>query len=557
MESSEVKFHRFEKLGKIVGKRKSITLTELDTILKQNEMVDIISLDEAIDYLSAHDVTILETIESPFLDDPLKMYFRDIGDSRILQKSEELQVATEMKNAINELRKIAAGTTISIQKLLDMGAKLEKGEIAIDDFCSIPLRTPESTPNEMRSEVLLKLSDIDKKLNKVRQIARSRERGTISEQAYWDRKRRYFKKISETIEEIGVMYKIIDKVISEVLRFERAWRTNEEFLESTVKIAGIEKEELENIYKKVKYGAEITEGELKKYKITPRTFANIIKDYKRYNRYKAKLEAISLVPPFELLEMKGKIDKYRKKYEECKYILTKSNVRLVVNIARNYVNQGVDFLDLIQEGNHALIKAIERFDPNKGFRLSTYAIWWIRQAMTRSLAEQSQVIRFPIYIVQWLRRYFVVSNELSQTLGREPTIEEIANAMNMDSDQLNEFLRVFQRHISLENKLGSDEDSRSLQDVIENEDTPSPSFFTHFAILQAELKKLIASLPPKEAKVITLRFGLEDNCPRTLEEIGHILGLSRERIRQIEVKAFEKLRHPAKLRFLEPFLRED
>jgi len=260
--------------------------------------------------------------------------------------------------------------------------------------------------------------------------------------------------------------------------------------------------------------------------------------------------------PDELIKKIEMLDQLLDQYERDREILIKANVRLVVNIARNYMNQGVDFLDLIQDGNHSLLKAVERFDPERGYKLSTYAIWWVRQSMIRSIAEQGQAIRLPAYLIQWARKYSHAIQELSQQLGRQPNPEEIAGELGISTEDMNETLQALQGQVSLERKLGHDDDSRTLGDIIKDESSESPSLATTLTVLQQEIQKILSSLSKREAEVISLRFGLNDNYPRTLEEIGKMFGLSRERIRQIEARALAKLRHPTKIRILEASLKE-
>ncbi|HDR91275.1 MAG TPA: sigma-70 family RNA polymerase sigma factor, partial [candidate division Zixibacteria bacterium] len=276
---------------------------------------------------------------------------------------------------------------------------------------------------------------------------------------------------------------------------------------------------------------------------------------KRELRIKQALEITSFLPLDELAAKLEATPKLWAQYDEFKRLLIEANVRLVINIAKNYTNQGVDFLDLIQEGNAALIKAVERFDPSRGYKLGTYAIWWIRQAMLRTLAEQSHVVKLPTYLVQWIRRYARTAQELSQKHGREPTPQEVSEEMEVAPGKSNKMKKFFTGQVSLNKSLGND-DSRTLEDVLADEKSSSPMNTANLTMLQHELKRVLNTLTPKEQRVISLRFGLEDDMPRTLEEIGQIFDLSRERIRQIEMKALSKLRHPSKLEKLSPYFRD-
>ena len=273
----------------------------------------------------------------------------------------------------------------------------------------------------------------------------------------------------------------------------------------------------------------------------------------KINVLKGRLDGASEEEKAEIKEEIKTLQRDVDKGADAKKRLAEANLRLVVSIAKRYVGRGMLFLDLIQEGNLGLIKAVEKFDYKKGYKFSTYATWWIRQAITRAIADQARTIRIPVHMVETINKLIRVSRQLLQELGREPSPEEIAKEMNMPVERVREILKISQEPVSLETPIGEEEDSH-LGDFIKDDNVPVPADAAAFTLLKEQLEEVLGTLTEREQKVLTLRFGLEDGRARTLEEVGKEFDVTRERIRQIEAKALRKLRHPSRSKKLRDFL---
>ena len=361
-----------------------------------------------------------------------------------------------------------------------------------------------------------------------------------------------FKEISDAFEDIEVTPEEVERLYD---IFEKESIELVEDLDKELEEIEVSKEELEdlsvpegiNIDDHVKmYLKEIGKVNL----LTPEEELSLAKRMADGETAKEQLEEIGE----EIDEdTKKQIDLLIADGEKAKKSLAEANLRLVVSIAKRYVGRGMLFLDLIQEGNLGLIKAVDKFDYTKGYKFSTYATWWIRQAITRAIADQARTIRIPVHMVETINKLVRVSRQLVQELGREPTPEELAKELNMPVDKVREISKISQEPVSLETPIGEEEDSH-LGDFIPDEDAPAPSEAASFVLLKEQLGAVLETLSEREAKVLRLRFGLDDGRARTLEEVGKEFDVTRERIRQIEAKALRKLRHPSRSKKLKDFL---
>ena len=381
-----------------------------------------------------------------------------------------------------------------------------------------------------------KMKDIKREL-----IEKGKKKGVLTFKEISDA----FEDIEVTPEEIERLYDVFEKESIELV----------EDLDKELEEIEVSKEELEdlsvpegiNIDDHVKmYLKEIGKVNL----LTPEEELSLAKRMADGETAKEQLEEIG-----EDIDedTKKQIDLLIADGEKAKKSLAEANLRLVVSIAKRYVGRGMLFLDLIQEGNLGLIKAVDKFDYTKGYKFSTYATWWIRQAITRAIADQARTIRIPVHMVETINKLVRVSRQLVQELGREPTPEELAKELNMPVDKVREISKISQEPVSLETPIGEEEDSH-LGDFSPDEDAPAPSEAASFVLLKEQLGAVLETLSEREAKVLRLRFGLDDGRARTLEEVGKEFDVTRERIRQIEAKALRKLRHPSRSKKLKDFL---
>lgn len=358
------------------------------------------------------------------------------------------------------------------------------------------------------------LANMQKKADIMLEIV---ERGKKNEYLTYNEINQAFDGIEVSAEELEKLYDVLESEKVEIV----------EDMDKELEEIEVSKEELEDL--------SIPEG------------INIDDHVKMYLKEIGKVPLLSTEEETELAQRMAEGD------EEAKKKLAEANLRLVVSIAKRYVGRGMMFLDLIQEGNLGLIRAVDKFDYTKGYKFSTYATWWIRQAITRAIADQARTIRIPVHMVETINKLVRVSRQLVQELGREPTPEELAKGLNMSVEKVREISKISQEPVSLETPIGEEEDSH-LGDFIPDDDAPAPSEAASHVLLKEQLVDVLKTLTPREAKVLKLRFGLIDGRQRTLEEVGKEFNVTRERIRQIEAKALRKLRHPSRSKKLKDFL---
>jgi RNA polymerase primary sigma factor len=489
-------------------------------------------------------------------DDPVRMYLREMGKVPLLTREGEVEIARRIEQGERQIVRALFRAEAPMKEMRRLGLLLKQSKLKVEDFIRLDENsTSEAAINRERLKahrIMMRVITVQQRVNRLdsKAVSRLTQR---QKQTHANTVKRAGDDLTAEINKLNLNPKLIEDIAAGIKSQAGEIREIERDIAVAEKRYSISAEEVAALQRQFKKGGAAARKAKRESGVDAEVTAEFMSEVRAVRRRVKKVEETSHINRVTVLSLSDQIQDGERTAQQAKKEMIEANVRLVISIAKRYTNRGLEFLDLIQEGNAGLMRAVDKFDYTKGYKFSTYATWWIRQAITRAIADQARTIRVPVHMIEHINKVVRVSRRLVQELGREPTPEEIAVRLELPVDKVKAILKAAQEPISLDRPIGEDDDS-NLGDFIEDTSVVSPAHSAASAMLRDEVNDVLKTLTPREAKVIRLRFGLTDDAnPRTLEEVGAFFNVTRERIRQIEAKALRKLRHPTRSRRLKAY----